>query len=105
MLRMNLSKDDYVMIGDNIRVNYEKNTGSGSFSISISAPRDIKILRKSLYEDEIESEAAKGDAKSQILTELLREEYEERRRISEHRRAKQQFHRERLLKQKKETGL
>ena len=51
MLRITLNKDDYVMIGDNIRLNYERNTGKDSFAFGISAPKDVKILRKNLYED------------------------------------------------------
>lgn len=93
MLRVTLNKDDYVMIGDDIRLQYKRNTGQGTFSIAISAPRDVAITRKSLYEGEIKEMAGQGDIDAQFLLDLLQEEGEERQRISNLRRAKQQFHR------------
>ena len=93
MLRLTLSKDDYIMIGEDIRLQYKHNTGKDSFSIAIQAPRDIKILRKNLYENEIRRSADQGDEEALFLLELFKEESEERRRISAVRRKKQQFHR------------
>ena len=90
MLRLTLSKDDYVMIGDDIRLQYDRNTGKGSFSLAVSAPRDIKILRKSIYEGQIQEMAEQGVEEAQLHMERLKEENEERRRVSDERRARQQ---------------
>jgi len=45
-LMVTLSKDDYVMIGDDIKVQYKRNNGKGAFAIGISAPRHMSIQRK-----------------------------------------------------------
>ena len=71
MLRLTLKKGEQVMIGDNIRLVYNKNTGGGGFSLAISAPSDVKIERKSLLGEE-------------LIT--------KHRIISDSRRRKQQYH-------------
>jgi len=88
MLHVTLNKNDYIMIGGNIRLEYVKNNGAEAFSLSVAAPREMAILRKNLYEDEVEEKAAKGDYEAQILAEILEKEHKQRRAVSEHRRAK-----------------
>ena len=52
MLHITLNKDDYVMIGSDIRVQYGKNNGKGTCAIGITAPRELKILRGSVQDTE-----------------------------------------------------
>ena len=89
MLLLTLTKNDYVMIGDDIRIEYHKNNGDGCFLIKIDAPKDHRITRKEHFESSVELMAAGGDYEASVLAEVLSEEHEERRRISEIRRAKQ----------------
>ena len=100
MLRLTLNKDDYITIGDDITLEYSRNTGKGRTSIAISAPRDLKILRKSIYESAINEMAEQGDEEAKIVAERLKEEQKERKRISEYRLAEQKRQRE-LAKKKK----
>ena len=90
MLQLTLGRDDYLMIGDNIRLQYKRDTGDGRFSIAIAAPRDVKILRKNLYENTVEKMAAQGNPTAQILADVLQEETPERLKEAEQRRVKQQ---------------
>ncbi|MCL2618507.1 MAG: carbon storage regulator [Defluviitaleaceae bacterium] len=98
MLHVTIGKGDYVMIGD-IRVGYGRNDGKGAFVIGIDAPKDMKISRKSLYEDGVERQAAEGDQDAQMLLAALHTEHEQRRRASGIRRAKQQYHRDLALQE------
>jgi len=65
MLQLTLSKNDYVMIGDSIRVQYTRNNGKDTFSIAVSAPKELKIERKSVF-DEGEKSAAEHRRRANI---------------------------------------
>ena len=96
MLRLTLNKNDYVTIGDDITVKYNKNNGEGTFSIAIAAPRDLKIQRKNLYEANLQEMADAGDLEAEFLLTLLEDESEERQKISASRKEKQQFHKNKV---------
>ncbi|MCL2576390.1 MAG: carbon storage regulator [Defluviitaleaceae bacterium] len=93
------AKEDYVMIGKDIQVKYKGNKGH-SFSIGVSAPRDIKITLKSTYEKEIEQAAQQGDYQAQIIADMLTQQALERKRLSAQRKVKQQKHKQNHAKQK-----
>ena len=103
MLEINLNKHGYVMIGEDIRVEYMKNNGKSAFVVNISVPDGMQIVRKKHFEAGVEEQAATGDANAQILAELLIEEHEDRRRVSEVRKAKQRVAREKNLERKKSS--
>ena len=96
MLLLTIAKKEYVMIGNNIRIKYERNDGKGAFRLSVAAPRELGILRQRLYEGEIGKRANEGDFEAQVISDLLQDEHEQRRKISEARRAKGLFHKERV---------
>ena len=50
MLQLTLEKNDYIMIGDDIRIQYVRNNGKDSFAIGVAAPREVKVTRKVLDE-------------------------------------------------------
>jgi len=54
MLQVTLDKNDYIMIGDNIRIQYAKNNGKDTFAIGVAAPREVKIERKNIGEEGLE---------------------------------------------------
>jgi len=105
-LRITTKIDEYVMVGNEIKIKHKGNSGKG-LSIGIAAPKDVAILRKSLYEGGIEKAASEGDIHAQIIADMLSAQHEERRRISEARKTKQLSHRQRILseqnKQKQPT--
>lgn|GEM_PF-249307 len=77
-LRITARQGDYVMIGDNIKVQYKGNS-KGKPSIGIDAPRDMTVLRKNLYEAQVEKDAAAGDVRAQILSDVLEDEHVQRK--------------------------
>jgi carbon storage regulator len=56
MLVLGVNEGDYVMIGDEIKIRVMK-TGA-QFRLAIDAPRELLVLRKSLYESENPPEEA-----------------------------------------------
>ena len=50
MLQVTVERNDYVMIGDDIRIQYVRNNGKESFAIGVAAPREVKVTRKKLDE-------------------------------------------------------
>jgi len=99
-LRVTTKIDDYVMIGNEIKIKHKGNNGKG-LSIGVAAPRDVSILRKSIYEGKIEKAAIEGDANAKIAIDILAAQNEERKKKSEAIKAKQLSHRNRNLAEKK----
>ena len=97
MLNLNIKKGEYVMIGDNIRVNYKRNHGGNALTIGITAPRDLQVLRRSLYESELGKKATEGNAEAQAKAEKIQTEREDRLLKTDFRKAKLQQWKERNL--------
>ena len=75
MLHLTLTEGDYVMIGETIKVHYDHNNGSTSVSVGIEAPRDMPIIRSTVYEDSIAQMAADGDTNAiETLKQLVKED-------------------------------
>jgi carbon storage regulator len=55
MLVIGRKPGEYVMIGDNIRVEVVKSK-DGDLRLAIDAPRDIKIVRGEIFSEEKESQ-------------------------------------------------
>jgi len=52
MLRMSVAAEEYLMVGDNIKIIFLGNTKSHT-RIMIDAPKDVSIVRSSVLEKEI----------------------------------------------------
>jgi sRNA-binding carbon storage regulator CsrA len=104
MLHLTLSEGDYMMIGENIRVYYHHNNGKFSLTLGIEAPRDVSVLRGTLYEEGIANKAAAGDKEAMELLEQITAEKLDRRRASGKRKAKRQFHGGRLAREAREQA-
>ena len=52
MLRITLSKDDYVMVGDDIKLQYESNLRKQSFKLKVTAPEGVAVVKRNVTEDE-----------------------------------------------------
>ncbi|MCL2388558.1 MAG: carbon storage regulator [Defluviitaleaceae bacterium] len=93
MLHLTLKKGEYFMIGENIRVMYDRNDGKMVTAFGVDAPNDIKVTRGKVYENRVAKMAQEGDEESQQLLEQLQTENAERHKIFNARKAKrQQFH-------------
>ena len=104
MLHLTLSEGDYVMLGEDIRVHYDHNTGQATLVLGIEAPRDVSVVRSKVYEDAVAKKAAEGDREAMRHLEQLTAENLERRRISGRRRAKRQYHGGRLAREARASG-
>jgi sRNA-binding carbon storage regulator CsrA len=83
MLNIILDKGDFFMIGDDIKITFSKQSGE-QYTLLFDAPRDLKILRGKLHEEEIENIATTtGDIQAQILSEVLYEDNIRRKRLVE----------------------
>jgi len=51
MLKIALSKGEYLMIGDNIKVHFDHKVNQDTLDLAIEAPREIPVLRSKLYEE------------------------------------------------------
>ena len=55
MLVVKMKEDEYLMIGDSIKVMIT--TGTGSTKLGIKAPKDVLILRGDLYEKAMDKDS------------------------------------------------
>ena len=86
MLVLTLSEGDYIMIGDNIKVQYDHLNGKDHLALAIDAPKDLSILRGKVFEENLQEKADAGDLEAQKLSKKLKKEYAARRRKAELRR-------------------
>ncbi|MCL1884747.1 MAG: carbon storage regulator [Defluviitaleaceae bacterium] len=91
MLHLTLSKGEHLIIGENIKLTYSRNDGKAVASLSIGAPREIKIVRGKIFEERIAEKASSGDREAMQLLEKIIEENIERRRIFNKRKSKRRF--------------
>lgn len=80
MLLVTVREGDYVMIGENIKVHFDVMRGKEGLTLGIEAPREIEVLRGSLYEKNIAEMAQAGDESARALHQKLREEHIARRK-------------------------
>jgi hypothetical protein len=79
-------------------VHYDHNTGQATLALGIEAPRDIQILRGTVYEEDVAKRAAEGDREAMKLLEQIRAENLERRKIAGKYKAKRQYNGGRLAR-------
>ena len=87
MLCVSIREGEYVMIGDSIKVHFNR-TKSKDLILGIEAPREINISRSKAYEDGIERMAEEGNQEAQGLSMRLKEEHAERRQRYDSRRTR-----------------
>jgi sRNA-binding carbon storage regulator CsrA len=78
VLQITLREGDYFMIGDNIKIEYDRSMGKDSVHVNVHAPRNLKILRGSLYEEELERRIGVGDVLASRIKEDLDARHEKR---------------------------
>jgi sRNA-binding carbon storage regulator CsrA len=95
MLSLTIKDGDYLMIGDDIKITFQ-----GNKSIGVDAPKSMKIMRGTLFEQGVAYKASMGDEAAIELNKQItaNNEDQERDRIRKGIQA-QQF-RERRAKQK-----
>jgi len=77
MLNVTIGQGEYVMIGDSIKVYFNRTKGK-ALSLGIEAPKDVKVLRRKVYEDGVEKMAGEGNQEAMVLSTRLKEEHAER---------------------------
>jgi|GEM_PF-591003 len=53
MLRVTVEQGEYVLIGDNIRIYYDRLNSNKQLVLSFDAPREVEITRQRIYEERI----------------------------------------------------
>lgn len=69
MLVITRKKNESILIGDNIEITVVK-VDDGSVRLAISAPKDIKILRRELYDEVMEENKKATEFNIDILKAL-----------------------------------
>lgn len=69
MLVVTRKKNESILIGDNIEITVVK-VDEGSVRLAISAPKDIKILRRELYDEVMEENKKATEFNIDILKAL-----------------------------------
>ncbi|MCL2387049.1 MAG: carbon storage regulator [Defluviitaleaceae bacterium] len=79
MLHIALQEGEYMTIGDNIKIYCSRVGAKNSLSLSVDAPRDLKILRTRHIESELQILANAGDVEAKEALAKLNEEREARK--------------------------
>ena len=96
MLFVSLREGDYLMIGDDVRINYDRMDGKDYLVLGIEAPKDVPVLRGKVYEANLAKMAAEGNEEAREHAEKLAKAYETRQRRYNARRARRQRQEQRL---------
>ena len=51
MLSIKLKQGEHIMIGDSIKVYYDRTNSKGYISVAVDAPREIPVMRGAMYEE------------------------------------------------------
>jgi len=78
MLCVSIGEGDYVLIGDNIKVHFNRTKGK-DLVLGIEAPREVAIQRCQIYEKGLEQRAFDGNNEAKELAQKLKQEHAERR--------------------------
>ena len=78
MLCLSLSEGEYVMIGDSIKVHFNRTKGK-DLVLGVEAPREVEIKRGNAYEHGLKKKAEDGNTEALKLSKRLEEEHAERR--------------------------
>ncbi len=96
MLYITLREGDYFMVGNNVKITYERTAGRDSMYVGIDAPREVKVIRGQVYENEIAKLAETGDKRAIQLQRELLTDYEKRVKKYNARRASRAEHNRRI---------
>ena len=96
MLVLAMNEGDYISIGDNIRIHFDRKVGQDTLSLGVEAPDDVTILRGKLYEADVARKAAAGDGEALVLAGEIKKDRAERRRRAFKRKAWQEKRERRL---------
>jgi sRNA-binding carbon storage regulator CsrA len=96
MLYITLREGDYFVIGDNVRVSFERTEGRDVISVGVDAPREVQVQRGQVYERKIAQLAEAGDIQAQQTHRMLVDDYEQRVRKYNARRASRAEHDRRI---------
>jgi len=89
MLCVSIAEGDYVMIGDSVKVYFNRMKGK-ELILGVEAPREINIQRCQVYEKGLEQEADRGNLEAKLLSNQLKQEHTERRSRYDARRLEKQ---------------
>jgi len=80
MLRMSVAEEEYLMIGDNIKIVFLGSSGR-HMRIMIDAPREVDIVRSSVIEKKIQDPALKAKLPKYYKEEEHPEKYKQKKNV------------------------
>ena len=82
MLQLTLNPGEYVVIGDNVKVSYERLSSNRQLVLSFDAPREVQIMRQQIHEEMLIEEAGADSFEGRRLAAQFQEAREERERAA-----------------------
>ena len=82
MLQLTLDQGEYVMVDGNIRVTYDRLGSNKQLVLSFDAPKDVKIIRQRIYEENLIKEAGMDTLDGRRLAAQFEAERQERKQAS-----------------------
>ena len=83
MLQLTLEQGEYVMVGDNVKVSYDRLGSNKQLVLTFDAPKDVKILRQRVHEESLVKEAGLDTLEGRRLSEQFRQAREEKERAAQ----------------------
>ena len=65
MLQLTLEQGESVMVGENIKIYYDRLKSNKQLVLVFDAPKEVKIVRENLILDQLAAKAEAGDTKAQ----------------------------------------
>jgi len=72
MGQMTVKEGDYLLIGDDIKLYFDRKTDRNTMRIAVDAPRSVPVLRGVLYEKSIAAQAESGNGEALELSNKLK---------------------------------
>lgn len=77
MLTLVVEEGDSVLIGDDIRVHFNREVAQSAISVGVEAPREQRVLRSKLYVEHLIRETQDGCAETKAYVEQKKKEQAE----------------------------
>lgn len=82
MLQLALKQGEYVMVGDNVRICYDRQGIHKQIYLSFDAPKDVRIMRQKIHEEVLVQQAGEDTLEGQILAARFDAQREDRERAA-----------------------
>ena len=82
MLQVTVDQGEYILIGDNIKIYYDRLNSNRQLVLSFDAPREVKVMRQKLHEEKLFEQFGQDSPEGIQLAREIQERKAERERIA-----------------------